>query len=680
MINQRLKLALSLFLIGTFVWTCNAESSFNFEIARRTTDNVQSFLNTAHFPNSQVASAFASGMLDLASPTVYDRLQLLAFTQYLAVPLASGLTTTFVDGSTIAFNRNSATCFVMKNASCSTPQASATCGNVYNFTDDGSLLYPAIREVTWNASSNPWFGKASTSNSSFWSRPYLQSDGSAFAIAFSTPVFDINGLFIGVTTTELTLSSLDEFLYEYFGNEPDGRVVFITEVETNYLIASSPLDQITVHDVNGVLTMVDATQSPVKTISDASVFLNATKDRQQEVLYVHKGYYVQSTPYYDAAGINWDVVVVRPADSQEDYIVTGSTTYYVICVVASLSMLATAALIVWVVRFRKMNLWKAAQPSVLVLILISNMMCVSCAFVLMGAPSTARCLGRQWMICLSITFTCAAFLAKILRVYVVSTAKMVQIDRNAGTAAANGAATKTHRQHRGTWLFSASHVVFLVLLMLVAQVVLLGFWTGLDPMRPHQHYKQQLDVLVAYETCASSSQWGMAVSGSLIAALFIAGCYLSFLTRNYSEMFAESRALMMTFYHGAFISLLLVLVALFANVSTKSMLLFVVMSMVWFTITTQAALFMPRIYRQVTLGDFTMWEMREMVKQHLKVQSNAAKNVEPDMNFGGVGQAHVHAHANARVSFGNGMSASTPSERNVDDQQEKQNSDVQYVI
>jgi len=674
------KAMLGLAFVGLVAWTCTAESSFNFEIARRTTDNVQSFLSTAYFPNSQVASAFASGMLNLGATSVFDRLRLLTYTQYLAVPLAGGLTTTFIDGTTISFKRDMNLCFVLTNAS-ETCSLGAGCASYYNFDDEGNLISPAVRRELWNASSNPWFERAQAQqNASFWSRPYLQANSSSYAIAYSTPVVDMAGVFIGVTTTELTLSSLDNFLHEYFGNEPDGRVVFITEVETNYLIASSPLDQITEQSETGAV-MVDATTSPNNMIREASMFLNST-NKQQEVLYVHKGYYVQSTPYYDAAGINWDVVVVRPADSQDDFIVTGSTTYYVICVVASLSLLATAALIVWVVRFRKMNLWKAAQPSVLVLILISNMMCVSCAFVLMGAPSDGRCLGRQWMICLSITFTCAAFLAKILRVYVVSTAKMVQIDRSA-SAPGSGAPAKTHRQHRVNWLFSASHVVFLVLLVLVAQVVLLGFWSGLDPMRPRQHYKQQLDVLVAYETCGSDSQWGMAVSGSLIAALFIGGCYLSFLTRNYSEMFAESRALMMTFYHGAFISLLLVLVALFANVSTKSMLLFVVMSMVWFTITTQAALFMPRIYRQVTLGDFTMWEMREMVKQHLKVQSNAAKNVEPDMNFGGVGQAAiVHTHANARVSFGNGVSASTPSERhdNVVFEPEFRNGDAQFVI
>jgi hypothetical protein len=104
---------------------------------------------------------------------------------------------------------------------------------------------------------------------------------------------------------------------------------------------------------------------------------------------------------------------------------------------------------------------------------------------------------------------------------------------------------------------------------------------------------------------------------------------------RYSEMFAESRTLTFTIYHGMILTVVLAIVSAEGSTFTQATLLtWLSLAMVWFTFVSQVMLFLPRCLRQVTQGDFTKEEMLEIVKHQQRRSENDGRGEKIASNFG----------------------------------------------
>ncbi len=78
---------------------------------------------------------------------------------------------------------------------------------------------------------------------------------------------------------------------------------------------------------------------------------------------------------------------------------------------------------------------------------------------------------------------------------------------------------------------------------------------------------------------------------------------------------------MFTVYHGVVIAVLVIAIS---YVQSDILVVYVIISLgiTWFSVATLIMLFVPRLMRQVMIGDLTSDEVFEKAKQHIVVANN----------------------------------------------------------
>eukprot|EP00301_Raphidiophrys_heterophryoidea_P004284 c11871_g1_i1.p1 GENE.c11871_g1_i1~~c11871_g1_i1.p1 ORF type:complete len:642 (+),score=115.52 c11871_g1_i1:284-2209(+) len=596
--------------------TTISTDSFNFEIAKRIHDNIKFELHKPKFPCLQTAHAVRAGTFNLTLQ-FQQSIQQLEFSQITTVDTSVAqlyvgseegmFLSYFAYNSTFGFYQY--TQVDNGSAFCAASPTSHPCRRYYT-TDVSGIQQSIIGYKSYDPRIRPWYTdcKNKAINGSVWSSVYTFATSGKLGITFGVQIFDKFGSFVGVAASDMELGALDSFLYSEYHDESDHRLVYIKD-KNGYLIASSDVGASVVWVANQPF-QVKANQSENIMIRTSTIFLDVVLKQYPDRLFIHNGFYIQSSSYIDEhSGIDWQVVVMRPAQKQNDFVAYASTSFTAIAVVAVIVSIITIAILLWVYRFRDLQIWKAAQPDSLYLILFSNLMCVSTTFVVAGPPKDHLCVLRQWWISLSLTLTCTSLIVKIFRVLVMFAAsqKFTRIS------------------------FSGIQFLATISAVLCVQILSLVVWTALDPMKPQTEFTERSGQVFQSTLCKSHHIWGFSLVASLLGILLIIGCVVSYRSRNLSELFTESRALMAIFYHGAFITILITTASFVANVSTSELDVFISIGMCWFTASTQAGLFLPRIMRQMTQGDFSTEEIKDIARQNLKKIISSSRTQSPSV-------------------------------------------------
>eukprot|EP00301_Raphidiophrys_heterophryoidea_P005394 c12269_g1_i2.p1 GENE.c12269_g1_i2~~c12269_g1_i2.p1 ORF type:complete len:384 (+),score=80.80 c12269_g1_i2:376-1527(+) len=366
--------------------------------------------------------------------------------------------------------------------------------------------------------------------------------------------------------------------------------------QSGYLVASSETNG-SVALINGYPTQILARNSSNNLIRSSAQFLQTVTAGSEGGLLLHDHMYIQQSIYVDShAGLEWTVVLMYPSFREQDNFEYNSSAFYALGTVSIILSLITLSLMAWVIYYRTMQIWKASQIGLTLLILCANLMCVVSTFVLAGPLSLGMCILRQWWITIAATITCVAYVTKIFRVYwAFLHAKNLQIKY-----------ITTHQAATAMFALVGIQITFLVI------------WTGIDPMSPRTSFVRTTNQLLEISTCASHHAWGFALVASLIGALGVFGGVLAYKCRNMSELFAEGKALMIIYYHGAIIVILIAAFTYVGGTSNAESYILISVGMCWFTITSQGMFFLPRVLRQVGKGDLTLTEIKQIARADFK--------------------------------------------------------------
>jgi signal transduction histidine kinase len=158
-----------------------------------------------------------------------------------------------------------------------------------------------------------WYRDAAQQDKPVWTAVYNWSVEPYWpSIAFSRPIKDNSGKLLGVLAIEQRLNQVSEFLGR-LRVSPNART-FIME-NNGLLVASSIFDSPTRFE-GGKPRRMSAIESPDALISQAAKqVLSQTSDHrlgQADFWLDRQHQYLQTTPWKDAAGLDWLVVVVMP--------------------------------------------------------------------------------------------------------------------------------------------------------------------------------------------------------------------------------------------------------------------------------------------------------------------------------------------------------------------------------
>eukprot|EP00301_Raphidiophrys_heterophryoidea_P000317 c10156_g1_i1.p1 GENE.c10156_g1_i1~~c10156_g1_i1.p1 ORF type:complete len:501 (-),score=106.73 c10156_g1_i1:128-1630(-) len=465
-----------------------------------------------------------------------------------------------------------------------------------------------------------------------WSEIYAFASSGQLGTTFSAPIFRYNETdqsfeFVGATAANLGLTDLASFLYKEYKTEQDQRIVFIMDAQ-GYLVASSMEPTVFIAS-----TQTFANASSAALIRSAAIHLQSISQIDSTKLVINSGRSIQASRYTDIhVGIDWIVVVTRPTQTIPETMSHSSPAFIALATTSSIVSLTSIVLVVWVVRYRKLHIWRAAQPNSLLLILFSNLLCTTTTFVRFGGSAddtltVFTCMWRVWWIVIAVTLTFVGLIVKVFRAYLLLT-------------------TINH----SFWFrqLIMHHTWVVVCGVMLVQIFVLVVWTVVDPMVPTTTFFETSNTSAAQAvatqttTCKSKSLWGVGTVGVVLAVIFVTGCFVSYKSRKVSAFFAEGKALMIVFYHGTFLLILFAGIGFAAKgsisqvgnnnnnnnhqrdaFSSTELSMFLVIACCWFSLSIQAMLFLPRIYQQITQGDLTADQVKEIARKDIRAHQHA---------------------------------------------------------
>lgn len=552
-----------LMLLASQAPSCRAEESFNFEISKRTENAVRNFMKTPSLPNSLSVSAFQVGTVSQSDDV---GLRKHFFSQLLAFPdiymIYAGFETGYFSGY---FRSGDTYQYTERNRGTNNTRT-------YWWAHDTTGMPGAyVRHRSYDPRQRGWYKETKAANSGIWSSIYVFASSNQLGLTKCEPMFNASGGLTAVLAVDYTLGDIDNFLSTEFAK--DDRAVFIVEKGNGFLVGSSTLDPILrIKSGDTKPTRVMATEHPDKLVSEVSAYLD-TKE-WQEGLVVNDGNYIQVKNYQDGT-LNWDIVVVMPAGSTDDVILAGSSTHSTITSISVLALILVIMVLIIMWSGRSKNIWKAAQPSFLVAFGVAVIAVNLSTLAFLGINSSSACLLRPWTFNVSFTALFSILFVKVHRVHSLFNNKKMK---------------KVRMGPLGLML----RVTLIVGVELLIQLA----WTAADPMKPVVIVGTgaQGEYIETVE-CRSRSQAFVGITIGFKAMLILWGCVLAWKTRNVHGAFAESKAIMLVMYNIAFLSLIVLMLYYFLNVSAAAKVLIQSVTVLCVSILSLALLFGARIYQ-----------------------------------------------------------------------------------
>jgi diguanylate cyclase (GGDEF)-like protein/PAS domain S-box-containing protein len=229
----------------------------------------------------------------------------------------------------------------------STPDFRAGPFEKFALTADGKKGSLLAQVPNFDARTRVWYVNAIKKKSPVWNDIYVLITGQDMAISASAPVYDPEHNLIGVTSVDIFLSHMSNFLQSM--DENDGGVSFIIE-RSGFLVATSNDEQLT-REMNsdGKLERVEARLSETPLIQNAANALHTEFGDYENIQSKEKlqfemdgeRQFLQVSPLQDEYGIDWLIVVVSPESAFMSQIQQNNrwaTTIIVLSVIISIAV------------------------------------------------------------------------------------------------------------------------------------------------------------------------------------------------------------------------------------------------------------------------------------------------------------------------------------------------------
>jgi diguanylate cyclase (GGDEF)-like protein len=198
----------------------------------------------------------------------------------------------------------------------------------------------SVPDPRYDHRKRPWYKAAVKAGKPIWQEAYVTLNPAQLVISADRPFYDPQGKLLGVVDAEQTLSSLSEFLRtlrigktgQTFILEQNGNLVASsTEQETFRIMAGEP-DPQRLKGIESTEPLVRETASYLmQKFGDLS---QIDQPQQLEFTPNHQHLFVQATPFKNAGGLNWIVVVTVPEADFMEAIEANTHTTILLCLAA----------------------------------------------------------------------------------------------------------------------------------------------------------------------------------------------------------------------------------------------------------------------------------------------------------------------------------------------------------
>lgn len=303
------------------------------EISDRTFDRISTYLRTPHPINLTNANAIRLGQLDINNPQALQRhflKQIQVFNSlsrtYFSNP-QGGLVSVGNDerGLTVASTEN----FTKGRL------------RVYSVDSQGNRQKLLVNQPQYDARERPFYQTAITVGKPTWGPIYIYVPTSrGLGISASYPLYDETGKLQGILSSDLSLAAINNFLKslrigihgEAFIIERSGMIVASSSSELPFVTDADGKDKKRLHGVEMKNPLIRATAQHLISQFGNLTDINTSKELEFEI--EGKREFAQVTPFKDAFGLDWLIVVVLPEADFMQQINANNQTTILLCIAA----------------------------------------------------------------------------------------------------------------------------------------------------------------------------------------------------------------------------------------------------------------------------------------------------------------------------------------------------------
>lgn len=297
------------------------------EVAERIRQHLENYLEVPHLINQNHFNAIQLGLLDLQDPVTLGRhfwYQLQVFSSVSTIYFGNP------QGGIILAGRQVDGSFAIEQ----TKDFIAGPYQIHTVDERGNRKKLLKVAPPFDARTRPWYQVALKRGEATWSKVFFIYARKNLGIAASLPVYDEQHTLLGVLTTQLVVSQIEDFLKDLIKNlkighsgqtfimEPSGLLVAsstpekpFTIVETGNSLTKKPFAE-RLNALNSGEPLIQATAQHL--LERFGKFTNISQRQQFTFELAGQRQYLQIIPLQDAWGLDWLIMVAIPeADFME---------------------------------------------------------------------------------------------------------------------------------------------------------------------------------------------------------------------------------------------------------------------------------------------------------------------------------------------------------------------------
>eukprot|EP00301_Raphidiophrys_heterophryoidea_P023534 c7388_g1_i1.p1 GENE.c7388_g1_i1~~c7388_g1_i1.p1 ORF type:complete len:954 (-),score=239.38 c7388_g1_i1:124-2985(-) len=286
-----------------------------------------------------------------------------------------------------------------------------------------------------------------------------------------------------------------------------------------------------------------------------------------------------------------------------DHIPASSSVGVVVTIITCFSAGGCLFWMIWLGLNRTIPIVRASQVLLCVLFVVGGFALCLSNLVFLGPNNDRLCMARAWLFHVTFTFMFAPLTVKIWRAY--------QVLQNS--------AFKRK-------IISTTEVLTWLGCMTMVDVVLLALWTGISPLKSTQVTTNTAVGPVANSVCSSAigATDTFAVLLAATKVLMCTGaCFWSFLTRNVSQKFAESKHIMIAVYITGVVGGTVAFVVYVAGIGNIPGILTQTIGICGCVVASVCVVIMPKYFaRHLTTQDLIVPTNRKATRQALPLTSS----------------------------------------------------------
>ena len=206
---------------------------------------------------------------------------------------------------------------------------------------NGAIVGPPSSIFSFNCNSRPWYvgAEEDTENGgTFWTGAYLYSSGDQIGITAAQQLLSSSGSFLGVVGMDITLEQLtsilsgdfmttDDDIFYYDDDDVDEPVFTAFIVDTDGDLVATSMSGYAFRNSS----RVPAVNCSYKTVADAAqVYVSSgvggyTNENVRLTSIATQGWWVRSTAYEDAHGLEWYILLTQRVDCPSNYAADNSS-------------------------------------------------------------------------------------------------------------------------------------------------------------------------------------------------------------------------------------------------------------------------------------------------------------------------------------------------------------------